>query len=103
MTTLVVALTTLRTPQCMEDMLVNLISFDPYQVIEQFDPVIANVETIMGDIAYFLENNDAWRIIIDGFTLLVDNVSPFKGSRLILLIDRNTSLTQMSLCVCPFP
>lgn len=73
----IIALTTLRTPQCMEDMITSLLSFDPYQLMEHVDGVIAEVGSFVTGVSNFFANNSIWRTFIDGFTTLLNNVSQF--------------------------
>ena len=59
---LVVGVTTLRTPQCMEELIVNLIEFDPYQVLSYLEDEISKVVgNVIEPISTFLETDTTWR------------------------------------------
>lgn len=61
----VVGVTTLRTPQCMEELIVNLIEFDPYQVLSFLEDEISKVvRNVIEPISTFLETDRTWRYVL---------------------------------------
>jgi len=67
----VVGVTTLRTPQCMEELIVNLIEFDPYQVLSYLEDEISKVVlNVIEPISTFLETDRTWRYVLVCFTTM---------------------------------
>lgn len=59
---IVVGVTTLRTPQCMEELITSLSGFDPYHVLSQLENLISEAfDNVIEPISSFLETDHTWR------------------------------------------
>ena len=64
-------LTSLRAPQCMEDIVTSLTSFEIYDLMDVVNDYIADAEAIITEVATYLDGN----FFLDGLKTLINNVS----------------------------